>query len=734
MALSPEQLSTILAAITGNSQPFAKANMAQTAFQVQPATKDQPYIGMLDVRTPGMLGLENAGLFQLMSTLMDPYAFAQQGQAMTGATPTRDPANQGLAGLAGGQNPLWQMLFNTGVGQNPDPWTPPRGGGGLPGGGNPGPPRGSAGAPGLPSAPAPGGPSGEGNGAGQGEGIAPGPGAKPIPNDMIQTFNQLIRNQVPLNPNAKPTGQGGLSAGGEPLLTGVQSIVDAILAQTKAGTPAGALPGDTQRYTAQNIFQIPREIAQLVHGPNTLNATAADRDVDRYMFNAVNTGMYGPAGQLWSQLPADYQNNFVQDYVTTLGLGDNQRAAWGPFFESLGIKPKVDAKAAGGPLNPQNITLVGEQGPEAIVPTAQGQQVVPLGGGGMNPMMQMLQLMMGGARGMAQGGVLPEINPEITPINAIVNTNFTPGPINTDPSGSGQLTPGLAPNPGQFSPTQQPAGGAIGQTLAFNPELDAFNSLKTALGQGWGQQANTAFNAAGGLLGNTQGLMSQLQGMGSTDYLGGDLTRSLSSQLQGNPGQGVVNALQPVFQQNLQNAFGQLNASSPSIFNSAQQLQGADLSRQALNDFNLTASQALMQGLGQQQNAASILGQLLGTQRNSQMNALTSAGSLGQGAAQTMGGLGQAAGAGDISALQTLLGGAGQAGQGQFGRLMQAGQMALGQEQQAEQSRQFNQQYDLAAQQQQWQQFMGPTLQLLLAAMQMAEPTALQTVVGSQKA
>jgi hypothetical protein len=436
---------------------------------------------------------------------------------------------------------------------------------------------------------------------------------------------------------------------------------------------------------------------------------------------ATNAAGAPAAPPLWDTITPGAQSLPLNDFLTAanrnrtapLGMGTDalQQAltAWQSSspnntldWSAFGFgSPSVQSKAAGGPLDPQAVTVVGEQGPEAIVPGPGGaQQVVPIN----QQIMQMLLQM--GSQGMAEGGILDQ------PI------------LGSAMSGT--------PNSGQFSGAQQP--GALGQAAAFNPELDAFNALKGAIGTGWGSQANTAFGQGQGLLGNTQGLMQDTRNLSSGNFVTPEMQTSLTGQMTSNPGQGVMDALQPVWNQNLQSAFGQLRNSSPSIFNSAQQLQGTDLARQSLNDFNLLASQALQQGVGQQQNAASILGQLLGQNKQMNLQGLGQAGALGQGAAQTLGGLGQGAAGADMSTMQTLLGGAGQAGQGQFGRLNQAAQTGMGAQQQGEQARQFNLQYDLAAQNQAYNQQMNPTLQLLLAAMGLSEPTGLQTVVGSQKA
>lgn len=84
----------------------------------------------------------------------------------------------------------------------------------------------------------------------------------------------------------------------------------------------------------------------------------------------------------------------------------------------------------------------------------------------------------------------------------------------------------------------------------------------------------------------------------------GQAVQALSSILGGNAGQQVVDAAQPVFNQNLQNALGMLNSSSPGRFSTAANQQGVGLAQQALQDFNLFSAQALQQGQDQQIAAA----------------------------------------------------------------------------------------------------------------------------------
>jgi len=110
----------------------------------------------------------------------------------------------------------------------------------------------------------------------------------------------------------------------------------------------------------------------------------------------------------------------------------------------------------------------------------------------------------------------------------------------------------------------------------------------------------------------------------------------LQNIAQGGAAGGIMGALQPIFQRNLQFGLGELRNFAPSTANQALQRQGTDLTTQALQDFNLLGAQTGLQG---QQN--------------------------------------------QIGALQTLGGLAGQAGQAPFGQALQAGQLGL-QESQAQ--------------------------------------------------
>ena len=208
-------------------------------------------------------------------------------------------------------------------------------------------------------------------------------------------------------------------------------------------------------------------------------------------------------------------------------------------------------------------------------------------------------------------------------------------PLNMlQPQQSPMGTP-MLPNPNQFqaAPNQGQGTGSIQQLLMQNPEQQAFDIGKSSL-------------------------------MGQGGILGG-----------GGGGQGIMAALQPLFQQNLKFGLNELTNRVPSVYNSGAAIEGANVTSRALNDYNVLAAQAMQQG---QQN--------------------------------TLGGLG-------------LLGQlAGSAGGGAFGRNLAAGQLST--------QRDLGMgQLGLQQQQQQYNQTVNPTLQLLLAALGMATPTAYQTVV-----
>ena len=96
----------------------------------------------------------------------------------------------------------------------------------------------------------------------------------------------------------------------------------------------------------------------------------------------------------------------------------------------------------------------------------------------------------------------------------------------------------------------------------------------------------------------------------------------LQNMLQGNNASGV-DALQPVFQQNLNTASNKLTANAPGGRFSSGMLQAqGQLGQQSTNDYNLLASQMIQQGLNRQLQAATTLGGLSNQAGSAQMDAL----------------------------------------------------------------------------------------------------------------
>jgi len=118
-----------------------------------------------------------------------------------------------------------------------------------------------------------------------------------------------------------------------------------------------------------------------------------------------------------------------------------------------------------------------------------------------------------------------------------------------------------------------------------------------------------------------------------------------------------LDALQPVFQQNLNTASNKLTANAPGGRFSSGMLQAqGQLGSQSVNDFNMLASQMIQQGLNRQLQAASTLGGLAGQAGNAQMQALQAlfGGALGN----TFGGAYQTQPSGLVQLMQILAGGA----------------------------------------------------------------------------
>jgi hypothetical protein len=100
---------------------------------------------------------------------------------------------------------------------------------------------------------------------------------------------------------------------------------------------------------------------------------------------------------------------------------------------------------------------------------------------------------------------------------------------------------------------------------------------------------------------------------------------ALLQQLQGTPGQGVLNAASPIFQRNLQQGADILRQSGPR-FNSNTERLVADQSGKAMQDFNLFTQNVMESGLQRQIGAAGTLGQLAQGVDQNQLAGLQGAG------------------------------------------------------------------------------------------------------------
>lgn len=263
-------------------------------------------------------------------------------------------------------------------------------------------------------------------------------------------------------------------------------------------------------------------------------------------------------------------------------------------------------------------------------------------------------------------------------------------------------------------------GSPFANVLGQNPEAQALQTAQNLLGG--------AFNEGGA---------------------GWNLTRG------GVNGQGVVNSMRQAFDANLGDAMNQLTNQVPSVRNTGAAVAGTDLARGALNDFNTTAAQALLQAQG-----LNMQGQVGGLNAlSSGINALTgAAGQAGMNPYQrvlgagTLGsninqqqyandiqqnlGLGQLGLGAQGNNIQQLLGLGGlgvqqQLGLGGLGQQNYATgvQQQLGLTNAAQGQNQFINSLMQGAQNQQWNQAVNPTLQLLINALGYGTPTAYQTIV-----
>lgn len=337
-----------------------------------------------------------------------------------------------------------------------------------------------------------------------------------------------------------------------------------------------------------------------------------------------------------------------------LGMGPDPRAGLTP---SNNFWDRVNAGAGKGGFTGNT--------PDALGAPQAGGMPISLAPGGMQPNINMQ------GTGQQGGGMM-------TPQQRL-ESFFGPLGINTSQlqqQGSNALGSML----NQPSPEQRALDittPQLQQNLAGNPQTQAATNALMGLQAGAGADVEGRLSQIGERpitgFGNLDTILQQLGqgGNGAINFNPSGAGMDILGRLaQSNPGQGVVDALDPTFQRNLAAAnqtggrFGSGNAV---------------LRSRAVDDFNLTAANALQRGVDQQSAAAQALGQLglggdqlrlqglLGGGQN-QLDALRLATSGAQGL--------------DQSALQALqsLGGLRLQGQGQEAQNLQAaGNLGLGQ-------------------------------------------------------
>ena len=183
------------------------------------------------------------------------------------------------------------------------------------------------------------------------------------------------------------------------------------------------------------------------------------------------------------------------------------------------------------------------------------------------------------------------------------------------------------------------AGGALGGgTTQQNSYLQPYpgaqglqgNILQMLMGGG-STTPGSGLNALGGLAGLGSSTGAQRQGTGINQFSNmaspemqalNTAFPMLQNMMMGNNASGV-DALQPVFEQNLNTASNKLTATAPGGRFSSGMLQAqGQLGQQSTNDYNLLASQMIQQGLNRQLQAATTLGGLSSQAGNAQLQAL----------------------------------------------------------------------------------------------------------------
>lgn len=238
---------------------------------------------------------------------------------------------------------------------------------------------------------------------------------------------------------------------------------------------------------------------------------------------------------------------------------------------------------------------------------------------------------------------------------------------------------------------QNLAGGVLNGLSPFgnyNPEIDTYNQLGGGL-QSLANGPNPNANFVDPL---QQQMQAQFSGAAPNPEMDAfNLAHQYAQNItSGAPGQGVIDALQPLFQTNLDLSLGRLRNTAPNVFGTGIAYEGTDIARQSMQDFNLMAAQAMLQGQQNQISALNTQGGLASAAGNGSFNR-------GLGAAQA-GLAGQEAGLGqqlDAGGLLSQL--AAQAGQNPFQRALQG--LGRGVEAQLGQNAQQLQGLDLAGQQ-----------------------------------
>ena len=214
----------------------------------------------------------------------------------------------------------------------------------------------------------------------------------------------------------------------------------------------------------------------------------------------------------------------------------------------------------------------------------------------------------------------------------------------------------------------------LGNLLSTKPSNTYLPAYPGA--QGLQQQILQMLMGGGQLPGGGLGILGSMAGLGSGPSgmqrmgVGGttpqaqtyqDLLPTLTGLATNNTAASGLAALQPVYQQNLNQASNQLTANAPGGRFSSGMLQAqGNLQSKSLNDFNLLAQNMMQQGIGNQLSAANTLGSLGGQANQAQMAALQAlfGGSLGN----AFGGNWLSQPSGLVQLMQILSGGAKLAG------------------------------------------------------------------------